>query len=365
MWSELTKHAVLATAFCALAFASSESKISVDEIVVRHIQALGGQAKLDAIQSVITRGEYREGTFAIPGAFMARMRPYYKTICDPRGKIGGVCEGYDGSAWEWYEDPGVVIRTVGAAAAASRHGTELFDSLVDYKLQGTKIELIGSELFDGKPAYHLQVTLIDGFEKHLFVDQQSFLIVGDRRAAPIHAFGEPVRSENRIGDCRQVNGVLFAFLIVEVEISTGKELNRFTTQSIEVNAKLDTSFFAPPQYARTPLQRFLEQLYAERTDPVSVMFTYRQFRAANPTLDTREGIEFIGYQMAKMSDLNSAVELLKANAADYPKSASAQYGLGRAYKAAGDLENARAAFHKALQIDPNFQKAADGMNALR
>ena len=296
---------------------------------------------------------------------MARMRPYYKTICDPREKLGGVCEGYDGSAWEWYQDPGVVLRTVGAAAAAFRHGTELFDSLVDYKSQGTKVELVGSEVFDGKPAYNLHVMLADGFEKHLLVDQQSFLIVGDRRAAPIHAFGEPIRSENRISDYRPMNGVLFSFLVVEVEISTGKELNRFTTQSIEVNTKIDPSFFSPPQYSRTPLQQFLEQLYMERTDPVSVMFTYRQFRAANPAVDTRDGVEFIGYQMAKMSDFNGAIELLTANADDYPQSASARYGLGRAYKAAGDLENAKVSFQRALQIDPKFKKAAEGLNALR
>jgi hypothetical protein len=341
---------------CAAAFAADAPQLSVDEIIMRHIQALGGQQKLDAIQSVITRGEYREGSFSIPGAFMARMRPYYKTICDPRGKISDVCEGYDGSAWEWYEDPGVVVRTVGPAAAAARHGLDLFDSLVDYKPQGTKIELLGTESFNGKPAYNLHVTLADGFERHLLVDTQTFLIVGDRRAAPIHAFGEPVRSENRLSDYRQVNGVLFSFLVVEVDISTGRELNRFTAQSMEVNAKLDASFFAPPQFARTPFQEFLEHLYMERTDPVSLLFTYRQFRSANPALDTREGVEFIGYQMAKMSDYNGAVELLKANAADYPKSASAQYGLGRAYKAAGDTENARAAFSRALQIDSNFKK---------
>ena len=365
MPNKLSECAILAAALCATTLAWSQPKISVDEIVARHIQALGGHAKLDAVQSVITRGEYREGSFSIPSAFMARMRPYYKTICDPREKLGDVCEGYDGSAWEWYQDPGVVLRTVGPAAAAARHGTDLFDSLVDYKSQGTKIELVGSELFAGKPAYHLHLTLADGFEKHLFVDRESSLIVGDRRAAPIHAFGEPVRSENRIGDYRPVNGVLFSFLVVEVEISTGKELNRFATQTIEVNTKLDPSFFAPPQYSRTPLQQFLEQVYMERTDPVSVMFTYRQFRAANPAIDTRDGIEFIGYQMVKMSDFNGALELLKTSAADYPNSASAQYGSGRAYKAAGDLQNARVAFQKALQIDPNFKKAADGLNALR
>ena len=365
MRGEVTKWVLLLVAVCSAAFAGNDAKISVDEIVERHIQAIGGRKKLDAIQSVISRGEYREGTFSIPDAFMARMRPYYKTICDPRKELGDVCEGYDGSAWEWYKDPGVVLRTVGAAAAAARHGTDLFDSLEDYKSRGTRVELVGSETFDGKPVYNLRVTLADGFEKHLLVDQQSFLIVGDRRAAPVHAFGEPVRSENRIGDYREVDGVLFAFFIVEVDINTRKELNRFTTQSLTTNANLPAQFFEPPQYVRTPLQQFLEQLYMERTDPVSVMFTYRQFRTANPALDTRDGVEFIGYQMVKMLDFNGAIELLKANVADYPKAASAQFGLGRAYRAAGDLENARVSFLRALQIDPGFKKASDGLNALR
>jgi len=39
-------------------------------------------------------------------------------------------------------------------------------------------------------------------------------------------------------------------------------------------------------------------------------------------------VEFIVYQMAKMGDFNGAVELLRANAADYPQSASAQFWTG-------------------------------------
>ena len=80
----------------------------------------------------------------------------------------------------------------------------------------------------------------------------------------------------------------------------------------------------------------------ERSDSVSVLWTYRGFRAANPAIDTREGV----------------------NATDYPKSAS-KYGLGRAYKAAGDAQNARGSFRKALEIDPSFKKASDGLNAVR
>jgi tetratricopeptide (TPR) repeat protein len=174
-----------------------------------------------------------------------------------------------------------------------------------------------------------------------------------------------VKSENRFSDYRVVEGVRFPFLFVETAIDTGKELNRLTVQSMTVNPVLDGASFGPPQYARTPLQQFLEQLYMERTDPAAVLNTYREFSRANPGVDTREGVEFIGYQMAKMSDFNGAVELLTANAEAHPTSASAQYGLGRAYQGASDTEHARAAFQRALELDPKYKKASDGLNALR
>jgi hypothetical protein len=338
---------------------------TVNEIVARHVEALGGSQNLDSVHTLIKHLVYREGDFVIPDAFVALGRPYYKTLADPRNLNVDVNEGFDGSSWEYYRDPGVVVRTVGAAAAASRHGTEIFGSLVDYKVMGTKVELSGLEQFGGRPSYRLHVTLSDGFERDLFVDRETFLIIGERKAAPIHAYGEAVRSESRIGDYRRVGGVMFPFSTREVEIATGRELSSDTIQSIEINPKLDAGFFSPPQFTRTPLQQFLEQLYAERTDPVSVMWTYRRFRAAHPTIDTRAGVEFIGYQMAKMGDFNGSVELLTANTADYPKSASAQYSLGRAYQGAGDKEDARKAFDRALAIDPGYKRAHDGLNALK
>ena len=362
----MTRFVSMVAVFSYVAIAAgAQNTPSLQEILQRHVQALGGRQNIEAVQSVLQHLEYREATFVIPDAFIARMRPYYKTIGDPKDINVDINEGYDGSAWEYYKDPGVVIRTVGAAAAASRHGTEIFDSLVDYEKLGTRVEFAGADTFAGKPAYRLHVTLADGFEKDVFVDPESYLIVGDRRSAPVHAFGEEVRSENRISDYRRVNGVLFPFKIVETEIATGKELNSNQVRDMKVNQPMSAEFFAPPQFVRTPLQQMLEQLYAERTDAVAVMWSYRQFRAAHPSVETREGIEFIGYQMAKMKDFNAAIELLAANAADYPSSASAQFGLGRAYRAAGDAEQAKQHFGRALRIDPNFKKASQGLDALK
>ena len=342
-----------------------QQPLTTEQMIERHVKALGGQEKTDAIHSIVFRLTYREGNYVDSNGYMAKMRPYYKTLGDPKNLKVDVNEGFDGSAWEYYSDPGVVLRTVGAAAAATRHGTELIDSLVETGMLGARIELAGETQFADKPAYKVHVTLADGFEKDLFLDRQSFLILGDRRAAPVHAFGAEVQSENRFGDYRPVDGVLFPFTIQEVEIATGKELNSVTMQSITANQNFDLSYFSPPQFERTPLQQMLEQLYMERSDAVSVMWTYRTFRAANSGIDTRNGVEFIGYQMAKMGDFHGAIELLKANASDYPRSASAQYGLGRAYNAAGDAANARVSFQRALEIDPNFKKATEGLNALR
>ncbi len=86
------------------------------------------------------------GTPIVGRNYMAFMRPYYQVIGDPAIKNPNLREGFDGSAWEYYGDPGIVMRTVGAAAAATRHTAEfLQDSLVDYAEKGTRVELQGME----------------------------------------------------------------------------------------------------------------------------------------------------------------------------------------------------------------------------
>lgn len=213
--------------------------------------------------------------------------------------------------------------------------------------------------------YRILVTLSDGFQKYVFVDKETLLTDASRISAPIHAFGAAVTSEGRFLDYQPVNGVLIPRRIIEVELATGKVLSESRTVTVEANTLSDPSIFSPSPRTKTPLQDFLEKLYEERSDEVSVMYSYRLFRRTHPEIETGAGVEFIGYQMAKTKDYDSSIALLKANAADYPMSASAEFGVGRALQAAGKSEEAAQAFREALRIDPKFQKATDGLNALR
>jgi len=349
----------------AAAGAPAAGMPTVEEILAHHAAARGGFERLKAVRSIIYRGTYREGGQVVMlHAAMALMRPYYKLVGDPEHPDPDFAEGYDGSAWELYGDPGIVLRTVGAASAAGRHATRIGGPLIDAADAGSTVTLDGTEEIDGRKAYRLLVRMQDGFEQQELIDAASWLLVAQRKTAPIHAFGSSIASEERFGDYRTVDGILFAFAVREVEIATGKVLNEMQWTSITLNRDLDPQAFSPPVFRHTLLQRFLEQLYEERGDEKAVLWTYRDFRRAHADLDTRAGVEVIGYQMVKMGDHQGAIALLQANAADYPRAASSAFALGRAYVAAGNVADGRTALQRALAIDPAYERAAKALAAL-
>jgi transcriptional regulator GlxA family with amidase domain len=342
----------------------AESQISVDEIVANYVKAIGGYENVKKIRTLISRGEYREGGEVSTDGALVKMRPYYKLVGDPNNTKPEFSEGYDGSTWEYYRDPGIVLRTVGAAAAAGRHGSAIDGPLVDYREKGSTATQGGQELIDGRKAYRVRIRMRDGFEQDEFIDAEKWLLIAERKVAPVHAFGDRITTEDHWSDFRPVKGVLFPFMSREVEIATGKVLNEMQTTSITINQDLDPSIFSPPVIQRNELQRLMDFLFQERSDVQAVMWTYHDFRRANPTVVTDESMQVIGYQMLKMGDFPSAIKLLDTNAQDYPQSTGAAFGLGRAYKAAGQVEKARREFERALQLDPSNKRAKEALGKL-
>lgn len=347
---------------------------TVDEIIANHIAARGGHEALAAIETLVhSQGLYREPGYEGSGeAFMAHARPYFKVVGNPEtagADLGGFMEGYDGAAWEWLAEPGVVIRTVGEAAAASRHGAYLDGTLVDYRERGSTAELGEVVQIGDRRAWQITLIARDGFRRDYFIDTETWLVIAERMSAPIHAYGEPVSRETRLGDYRRIAGVLFAHHFAETDLATGEMVSEMRWSRIEANRDLPRWWFSPPPSRalaaeQTPLQAFLEHLYYERTDSEAVMWTYHEFHWAYPEIDTLAGVGLIGYQMLKMGDTEAAVRLLEANLASHPEAASAAFEVGRAYAAAGRKDAARVAFERALELDPEHRRAQRGLGLL-
>lgn len=353
---------VAATARAAVA---SEPAVTADEIVQRHLTARGGAEAMRAIRSLVySRGVYREGDYTGSGkAFMAFQRPYLRVVGNPESP-GNFLEGYDGAAWEWYADPGIVVRTVGAAAGATRRGTLFMGPFLDYHERGTTIAVGEPATVDGRPAHRLVVTTRDGFVRDYMLDAETYLVVAERRSAPFHAFGDPVTSETRIGDYREVAGVLFPHRYRETDLASGEMMTEMHWGEIRANLELPTTWFSPPEFTRTRLQTFLEHLYVARADESAILWTYDEFRRAHPEIETRDGVESIGFQMLKMGDHRVAIGLLERNLRDHAESASAAFALGRAYATAGDRTRAADLYRRALELDPSHRRAAQELEAL-
>src|SRR5258708_5461604 len=127
---------ILSFVVALLALPVSSPPPTTDEIIDHYVAARGGAEKLKAIRTIIYRGTYHEGDYTNSGAAMSLMRPYYKLVGDAEHPSSEFAEGYDGSTWELYGDPGFVVRTTGAASAAGRHATSIDGPLIGYHERG-------------------------------------------------------------------------------------------------------------------------------------------------------------------------------------------------------------------------------------
>ncbi len=337
--------------------AAAQPAPDVDTIVARHIAARGGAERLRALRTLVfDQGRYEEGSYRDDGAVMMLGRPYYKLVGHPQ-RDGNFMEGYDGAAWEWFGEQGIVVRTTHAASAALRHYADVEGPFLDWRSKGHRVELVGPATVAGRPTWQVRLVMMDGYSTENFIDRETWLIVATRHSAPVHAYGRPVTSETRFGDHRPVAGVLFPFRSEEVEIASGHVLNAMQWGRIDANVDIPVAWFSPPLFERTRLQAFMEQLYGQRADPQAVLWTYHWFRRSFPEEDTRNAAQVIGYQMLKMEATEAAIALLERNAADHPDAADSAFGLGRALATAGQTDRARAEYERALRLQPGHARA--------
>jgi hypothetical protein len=354
---------------CALLFliltstprGATSQEPSVKEIAERYVTARGGMDRILSVRTLILRGPPRAD--GRPGRFMVKARPYYWMVGEP-SPTRDYAEGFDGSHWEFYGNPGLVIRPTGEPAAAGRHTAYFDDPLVYVGQTGWSFEKIADAHIGADDAYGIRTTMPDGFQRDIYVSKVTWLVIAVRAAAPVHAFGPSIRSETRISDYRPLNGALFPMRFDSYDIETGVPTEvGVPWATAEVNIALPLDYFSPPKEPATPLARMLNAVYASRSFPSDALLWITDFHRnpATADIDTEAGVESTAYQILKSGMHETAIAILEANAREHPRSAAAHFGLGRAYRSAGRETNAMASFNAALAIDPSHRPSLDAI----
>ena len=225
----------------------SRHPLTVDDVIERNTRAMGGRAAIEAIHSIEINLHITNPGFEVDGIYRAA-RPGRMRIDVQAGGKHIFTEAFDGQNGWQRNGKGNQEPASPKAAAALRHGVELPGKLFglhEVKQRGHQIELVGREKVDGTDYYVLRLTLSDGYTTTLYVDPQSWLITRRRDVRPLHVDVDPTPTtiEQRSSDFREVASVRFAFASTEIDLKTGKQLERAKINHIQVNPPFDESIF--------------------------------------------------------------------------------------------------------------------------
>jgi hypothetical protein len=227
---------------CAVALMSVGSYAqTVDEIVDKHVAALGGMDKIKAVNTVITERslavqgmEIPTKTILVVGKSLRNEstimgNSMIQVVDDAKGwmirpsQMGGTGEPEDMPADQLKQQMGSL---------------DPFGGLVNYKEKGNKVELVGKEKVDKKDVYHLKVTSKEGMAMDEYLDAETFLV----SKVKVDMNGQT--GEIDLSDYKEVDGVKFpnTMDITNPQMGTMS----FITSKVSINPPIDSAIFKRP-----------------------------------------------------------------------------------------------------------------------
>jgi hypothetical protein len=229
-------------AACAVALISTvASAQTVDEIVEKHVAALGGRDKIKAVNTIVLDRSLAVQGMEIPSKTILVVgksvrnestimgNQMIQVVDDSKGWM--VRPAQMGGTGEPEDMPADMLKQ-------TMSSLDPFGGLVNYKEAGSKVDLIGKEKADKKDVYHLKVTSKDGQVVDEYVDATTFLI----NKVKVSMNGQ--EGEIDFTDYKEVEGVKFANTmdITNPQVGTMS----FITNKIAVNTPVDPSVFKRP-----------------------------------------------------------------------------------------------------------------------
>jgi hypothetical protein len=254
-------------------------RLSVAEIVKRHVSARGGLEAWRGVQALSLTGKMdagtgdsvarsmrvaqprRKGRHEVAAAAqsedsdrqvqlpfkLAKQRPNKSRLeIEFAGKTAvQVYDGANGWKLRPYLNRDAVEPFTPEEAKAQAESDDLADPLIDHAARGTKVELAGIEKVEGRDAYKLTLTPKTGAVRHVWVDAATFL--------DVKVQGPQRRMDGKLRnvfvyqrDFRAVQGVKIPF-VLETVVDGYPQKHRILVEKVAVNPKLGGETFAKPK----------------------------------------------------------------------------------------------------------------------
>lgn len=224
---------------------------TVDQILAKYVDALGGEQALRKITSrgVTATADLPPGPNGAPGAHPA-VQQFYKApnlqLMTVQTQAGTTSTGFDGTS-AWSQDAkGAVTDATGLALARAKRGSDFYEPL-DLKTEYTRLIVRGMDNVRGHDVYVVFAVPQGDSAERLYFDAQTGLLLRKWSVTPTPIGTNPLQVD--YDDYRDAgNGVKLPFLI-QVESLIPAQVRAYHVTKVQNNAPMDDGKFAKPTSA--------------------------------------------------------------------------------------------------------------------
>jgi outer membrane lipoprotein-sorting protein len=217
---------------------------SLDDVLEKHYEAIGGLDAWQGVQSVKLSGTMvlMGGAMEAPITIMQKRPAKARVEFTVQGMQG--VQAYDGET-AWIQMPFLGSPDPEPAPAEMvsqmKEQADIDGPLVGWQDEGHTLELVGKEDVDGTETFKVKVTHSSGEVSHYYLDSEYYLPI--KVTAVRNVQGAESEITTILGAYKEVQGLILPFSI-EVTSPMGPQVISFET--IEVNVSLDDGIFAMP-----------------------------------------------------------------------------------------------------------------------
>ena len=237
----------LLSLFLSLLVCANVHGQNADEIIKKHIDAIGGMTKIKSIKSekMIVNMETQGMQFTVQ---VINARPN-KTRTEVEIMGQKQIQAFDGNQG-WYINPmsgRETVELMNADQVKEMKKEADFDGpLVDYKEKGHTITYEGEEDIDGSPCLHLKLLTKDNQTTHYYFDKDSYLLVLEKTKQKMED-GSEVENEQAFSNYKDVSGTMRPHGIEQRATIQGQKMSTpMKISEYQLNVETPDALFAVP-----------------------------------------------------------------------------------------------------------------------
>lgn len=223
----------------------SASAQNAEDVISKHIKAIGGREKLKSINTLKVTG-----SIDIGGGIQI---PFTNYLARPeKMKIEATFQGMtqqiaiDGNSG-WQINPFMGSKDPEPMNSDEykmmKQQADFEGHLVDYKEKGYTAEFLGQEDFEGTQVNKVSLANKDGEQTTYYLDVESNLLL--KESQKMKMADNEIQTETIYGDYKEQGGIMMAYSI-ESKTPGQEGSQKITVSAIEINVPVDNAIFVMP-----------------------------------------------------------------------------------------------------------------------